>query len=234
MSRPSHDSRIPASSDRRQELFSPKATTLYRVALAALALLVVSVGYGAWQYYHSAYWNRIGLAPIQPVLFSHRHHAHELRIDCRYCHTTVETSAFAGLPTTHTCLSCHSQIFTDTKMLQPVVLSASEDRPIAWNRVTQLPDHVYFNHSIHVAKGVSCTTCHGDVGKMALLAKAQPMTMRWCLDCHRDPAPHLDPPNALFADLPPKTSGGDSEPEALMRAYHVQTAHLTNCSTCHH
>jgi NAD-dependent SIR2 family protein deacetylase len=216
-------------------LFRPRANTLLRVALLALVLGGVSAGYAAWQYYHSPYWNRIGFAPPQPVLFSHRHHAGELRIDCRYCHTTVETSAFAGLPSTHTCLSCHSQIFTDTAMLRPVVLSGAEDRPIAWNRVTELPDHVYFNHGIHLAKGVACTECHGDISRLALTAKQQPLTMRWCLACHRDPAPRLRPHAELFSPRPsPIAARSRAESEELLRRYHIHPEHLTNCSTCHH
>lgn len=207
---------------------------MFRVALATVAIGTASVGYAAWQYYHSPYWNRLGFAPAQPVLFSHRHHAGELRIDCRNCHTGVETSAFAGLPSTQTCLACHSQIFTDTTMLQPVVLSGATDQPIAWNRVTQLPDHVYFNHSIHVAKGVACTTCHGDVGGLALTAPAQPITMRWCIDCHRDPAPRLQPRDELFSAHPRRTASSRAESEALLRSYQVHVEHLTNCSTCHH
>jgi hypothetical protein len=218
----------------REPLFRPRANTLFRVALLALALLVVSAGYAAWQYYHSPYWDRIGFAPAQPVLFSHRHHAGELRIDCRYCHATVETSAFAGLPSTHTCLSCHSQIFTDTTMLRPVVLSGAGDRPIAWSRVTRLPNHVYFDHSIHLAKGVACTVCHGDVGHSALLAQAEPLTMRWCIECHRDPAPRLQPHDALFSPHPPSPLPSRADGEALLRSYHIHLDHLTNCSTCHH
>ncbi|HZP59750.1 MAG TPA: cytochrome c3 family protein, partial [Opitutaceae bacterium] len=127
---------------------------------------VVAGGYVLYEYYHSPYWDRVGIAPLQPVLFSHRHHAGELRIDCRFCHATVETSAFAGMPTTQTCLGCHSQIFTDTAMLQPVMLSASRGQPLRWHRVTTLPDFVFFNHSIHIAKGVACASCHGSVGDM--------------------------------------------------------------------
>lgn len=214
--------------------FSPGATTLFRVALALVVLAFAAGATTLWAYYHSPYWNRIGFAPVQPVLFSHRHHAAELRIDCRNCHTGVETSAFAGLPSTHTCLSCHSQIFTDTTMLRPVVLSGAEDRPIAWKRVTQLPQHVYFNHSIHVAKGVACTTCHGDVGDFALMTKAHPMTMRWCIDCHRDPAPRLQPRETLFAPHPSATRPTRAESAALFRRYDIHPEHLTNCSTCHH
>ncbi len=218
----------------RHGLFQPRATTVFRVVLGAAALGVASAGYAAFQYYHSPYWNRIGFAPAQPVLFSHRHHAGELRIDCRNCHATVETSAFAGMPSTQTCLACHSQIFTDTTMLQPVVLSAADDQPLHWQRVNRVPDHVFFNHSIHLAKGIACTTCHGDVGNMALMRRAEPLTMRWCLDCHRNPEPRLQPRSELFAPHPALTPHPALEQAALMKAYAIHPVHLTNCSTCHH
>lgn len=214
-------------------LFSPAATTVFRLCLALAAALCVASGLMAYAYFHSTYWNRIGLAPLQPVLFSHRHHAGELRIDCRNCHATVETAAFAGMPSTQTCLTCHSQIFTHTTMIQPLVQSAVLNRPLQWNRVNQLPGHVFFDHSIHVAKGVACVTCHGEVGNMALMAKGEPLTMRWCLDCHRDPAPRLSPPDRIFeAVSTPKR--GDPVPVTLAQFYHVKTDALTDCSTCHH
>lgn len=197
-------------SPRASPIFRPRATTLFRVAVLGFGALLVSAAYAVFQYYHSPWWNRIGLAPDQPVLFSHRHHAGELRIDCRFCHATVEASAFAGLPATQTCLDCHSQIFTDTAMLQPVVRSAATGEPLRWNRVTRLPDHVHFDHSIHVAKGVSCATCHGAIDRMALTAKAEPLDMRWCIDCHRDPASRVAAP-----------------------ANEIHARPLTNCSTCH-
>jgi hypothetical protein len=200
----------------------------------AVFLVLGSVAFAVFEYYHSPYWNGVGLAPDQPVLFSHRHHAGELRIDCRFCHATVETSAFAGMPTSQTCLACHSQLFTDTAMLQPVVRSAATQQPLPWNRVTRLPDHVFFNHSIHVSQGVACTSCHGELGRMALTAKAEPLDMRWCLDCHRDPEPRLQVRDQLFA--PTKVSNGfvaisEGSASKIVRGHHE---HLTNCSTCHH
>ena len=221
------------STDSGRPLFSARATTLFRVGLGGAVLLVTGTGFMASAYYRSPYWNKVGIAPAQPVLFSHRHHAGELRIDCRYCHASVETSAFAGLPSTATCLSCHSQIFTNTTMLQPVIASAAQNVPLQWSRVTQLPDHVYFNHGIHVSKGVGCTTCHGEVGTMALTAKGEPLTMRWCLDCHRDPAPRLRPASEIFAATSP-AARPHGQQEELLRSYHIHTENLTNCSTCHH
>jgi hypothetical protein len=213
-------------------LFSPRATTVFRVALFGAALLVTLSGATTYAYFHSPYWNRVGLAPAQPIPFSHRHHAAELHIDCRNCHATVETSANAGLPATHTCLACHSQLFATTSLIRPLVDSKERDLPIAWARVNQLPAHVYFNHSIHVAKGVACTTCHGEVGRMALTQKGEPLTMRWCLDCHKDPGPRLSPPGDLFLPLTADRSAGPHP--GLMEFYHVQTGPLTDCATCHH
>jgi hypothetical protein len=198
-----------------------------------LVLVTATAALAVLQYYHSPYWSRVGLAPDQPVLFSHRHHAGELRIDCRFCHASVETSAFAGMPTTQTCLNCHSQVFTDTAMLQPVVRSAVLRQPLSWSRVTNLPDHVYFNHGIHVAKGVSCVACHGELGRMALTAKAERIDMRWCLDCHRSPNARLQPQNTVFAAT--KTAvplPGVAKTTTIENVLHPE--HLTNCSTCHH
>jgi hypothetical protein len=215
--------------------FTARATTLLRVAVAAVVLLLATSAFGVWQYYHSPYWSRVGLAPNQPVLFSHRHHAGELRIDCRFCHATVETSAFAGMPTTQTCLNCHSQLFTDTAMLAPVVRSAATQQPLAWSRVTRLPDHVFFHHGVHVAAGVSCISCHGELGRMALTAKAEPLDMRECLACHRDPAPHLQPQGEVFAALRPATPAGTADASSpAWSAHEAARDHLLNCSTCHH
>jgi hypothetical protein len=215
-------------------LFRPRATTLFRVVIFAFALGIVSTTYAVFQYYHSPYWDRTGLRRGQPVLFSHRHHAGELHIDCRYCHATVETAAFAGMPSTSTCLTCHSQIFTDTPMLRPVVVSATRDEPLHWTRVNALPDHVYFDHSIHIAKGVGCTTCHGQIGAMPLTAKGEPLTMRWCIDCHRDPAPNLRPRDEIFAATWSPPANQTERGRALAITLNVHPRHLTNCSTCHH
>lgn len=216
------------------EIFRPWHTALFRLAIGLTTLGLTGLGYAAFNYYHSSYWTRVGVPPRQPVLFSHRHHAGELRIDCRHCHATVETSAFAGMPSTQACLTCHSQIFTDTSMLRPVVLSAERGEPLHWQRVTRLPDHVFFNHSIHVAKGVGCTSCHGDVGDMAILGKGEPLTMRWCIECHRDPGPRLRSADAVFAAHAPAKDAPSTQPTELLRYYEIHPRHLTNCSTCHH
>ena len=166
-------------------------------------------------------------------MFSHRHHAGELRIDCRYCHATVETAAYAGMPSTSVCLNCHSQLFTDTAMLEPVIHSSTADEPLRWTRVTRLPDHVHFNHGIHIAKGVACTVCHGELGRMALTSKAEPLDMRWCLECHRDPAQRLQAGGALFSAFRVRASAELTAAD-LMNVYKVHPDHLTSCSTCHY
>ena len=220
-----------SDSTRPRGLFHPANTTVLRVLMIGGAAFLAAASYILFQYYHSPYWNRVGLAPPQPVFFSHRHHAGELRIDCRFCHASVESSAFAGMPTTQTCLVCHSQVFADTAMLKPVVESLAADKPLQWNKVTRLPDHVYFNHGVHLAKGVSCIACHGELGRMALTAKARPLDMRECLGCHRDPVPRLQSHDELFAALRPSSSAVG---EAIPPGENVHPQHLTNCSTCHH
>jgi hypothetical protein len=223
----------PAGTDRTRPLFGPGATFFFRLGLALACFLLLGGAAAVFAYYHSPWWTRVGFAPDQPVPFSHRHHAGELRIDCRYCHSSVETSAFAGLPPTQTCLSCHSQIFADTALLRPVRLSAERGIPLQWQRASRLPDHVYFDHSIHVAKGVGCSTCHGDVTQLALAAPAERMDMRWCLDCHRDPAPALRPRDQLFATAwaPPPDQARDAA--AFLAAHGVHPSALVDCSTCH-
>lgn len=208
--------------------FSARATAVVRLALLGVVLTGGAAGYSVYEYYRSPYWTRVGLAPPQPVLFSHRHHAGELRIDCRFCHPTVETSADAGMPSTQTCLTCHSQLFRDAPMLRPVQASAEENTPLPWSRVSMLPDHVHFNHSAHVSHSIACVSCHGDVADMALTAKARPLTMRDCLACHRDPEPQRVAADEVFARVPPHPGGAT----AALAPVHARP--LTNCSTCHH
>ena len=169
----------------------------------------------------------------QPVPFSHEHHAGALKIDCRYCHDSVEVSAVAGLPPTDTCMSCHSQIWTGAEMLAPVRQSLVEGKPLRWNRVAVLPDYVYFQHNVHVKAGVGCETCHGQVDTMPLMYRAETFTMSWCLDCHQDPAPRLRPRAAVT------TMGWKTEHdrralgERMIEEHHVDTENLTHCYICH-
>jgi hypothetical protein len=231
---PDADSQLRDATSPPLPLFRPAHTTLLRVLLAGIVIFFGAGATVVFAYYHSSWWHAVGIRRDQPVLFSHRHHAGELGIDCRYCHATVETSAFAGMPSTHTCLTCHSQVFTDTRMLQPVMASAARDEPLHWTRVNALPDHVYFDHSVHVAKGVGCTTCHGEIGRMPLTAKGEPLTMRWCLDCHRDPAPQLRPRAEIFAPIWTPPSDQAERGRQLAAQLQVHTTPLTSCSTCHH
>ena len=197
-------------------------------------LFVATAGLAWVRGYHGQWKTKVGFASDQPVLFSHRHHVGELHIDCRFCHVTAETSAFAGLPPTRTCLVCHSQIFTETAMLRPVVRSAATGQPLQWNRVNALPDHVFFNHSIHVAKGVGCTTCHGAIGDMALTMPGQALEMRWCISCHQNPGPRLRPASDVFSGAAPPAENSPQRSRELVAFYQVHTAHLINCSSCHH
>lgn len=185
----------------------------------------------------SSYATLIGWVRDQPVPFSHEHHVGGLGIDCRYCHTAVETSEHADLPPTHVCMTCHSQLWTGAPVLAPVRDSLATGRPIAWQRVARLPDYVYFNHAIHIDRGVPCVTCHGRVDRMPLTARAEPFQMRWCLDCHRDPAPRLRPPDQVTRM---DWSEWDAHPERhalygemMIKVYGIEPAKLDDCDVCH-
>jgi hypothetical protein len=169
----------------------------------------------------------------QPVPFSHKHHVGDDGIDCRYCHTTVETTAFAGLPPLSTCMSCHSQLYTQQPVLRPVVESWRGGAPLRWNRVHQLPGFVYFDHSIHVNKGVGCSSCHGAVDRMPLTWRTQSLEMKWCLDCHRHPEAVLRQPGQIFdmAWQPPPDQAARGP--QLLAQYHIDKPRLIECSVCH-
>jgi Cytochrome c7 and related cytochrome c len=167
----------------------------------------------------------------QPIQFSHERHVAGNGIDCRYCHTSVENSSFAGIPPTKTCMNCHSQIFSTSPFLEPVRDSFRTGRSIQWVRVNDLPDFVYFNHSIHVNKGVGCTTCHGPVDRMPLMRQEASLQMGWCVNCHRHPEQFVRPREAVFSvDYEPPPNQLELG-ERLVAEYHIQK--LTSCSTCH-
>ncbi|MAW87315.1 MAG: cytochrome C [Phyllobacteriaceae bacterium] len=215
------------------QLFGPHFNGIARFVLwggAALVLVLIAV---AAALPRSALVTGTDRVVAQPVPFSHKHHAGELGIDCRYCHTGVETSSFAGLPPTETCMTCHSQLWTNAGMLAPVRQSLSSGKPIAWNRVHDLPDYVYFNHAIHVDKGVGCTTCHGRIDRMAMTWQAKPLTMSWCLDCHRDPEPNLRPKEAVFETgwQPPDDIARLRA--LLMKEENIHPETMTDCYVCH-
>ena len=179
------------------------------------------------------YVSKVGVPVDQPVPFSHKHHVKGMGIDCRYCHTTVEESAFAGIPPTETCMTCHSQVWTEAPILEPVRLSFRDNKPLEWTRVHDLPDFAYFNHSIHVKQGIGCQTCHGQVDQMPLMWKENTLNMEWCLECHREPEKFVRPREEVFnlAWKPP----GDQENlgRQLVEEYQIQTTQLTDCSICH-
>lgn len=190
---------------------------------------------GAWDYAESSYATQVGMVQSQLVPFSHKHHVGDDGIDCRYCHTSVEAGPHAGLPPTHTCMTCHSQIWTGADPLEPVRQSLQSGSPIRWRRVAQLPDYVYFNHSIHLNRGVACVECHGRIDQMPLTWRAKPFQMEFCLDCHRDPAPHLRP-RELVTRMEPL---GWSEKQKRSYGRRVMARHridpklLDNCGLCH-
>src|SRR3954471_24312039 len=171
------------------QIFHPSTNTISKVSIFAAVLIVSGVIWVAAKVNSSPWVSGEGVTREQPVQFSHQHHVAGLGIDCRYCHTAVEQSGFAGIPPTKTCMNCHSQIWADSPYLAPVRESWRTGKSLSWVRVHDLPDFAYFNHSIHVHAGVACTTCHGPVEKMQLMYQGASLHMQWCLDCHRDPAP---------------------------------------------
>jgi Cytochrome c7 and related cytochrome c/Class III cytochrome C family len=212
-------------------LFRPWANTVARVSLAGLATTVVG-GFGFLMLYvRSPLWTGQNDPVQQPVQFDHRHHVGDVGLDCRYCHQTVDRSPSAGIPATSLCLNCHAQVWNKSSLLDPVRQSFFNDKPIRWERVHKLPDFVYFNHSIHLAKGVACESCHGRVDRMAAIAKVSPLTMGWCLDCHRDPAPNLRPREAVTAmGWTPEGNPAEVGRE-LAKRYDIHAR--TSCTTCH-
>ena len=181
-------------------------------------------------YVRSPLFTGEGEIVAQALQFDHRHHVADAGIDCRFCHLTVTTAASAGYPPTEVCMSCHSQVWSQTPLLAPVRRSYFTNTSLSWRRVNQLPDFVYFNHSIHVNKGVGCVTCHGRVDQMAEVMQGAPLTMSWCLDCHRDPAPHLRPLERVtdLAWVPEDPVGVGRE---VAHALDVHTR--TSCTACH-
>jgi hypothetical protein len=213
------------------QIFGPAANSLLRIAMVGVVAVPLVAASALIVLARSEYVTGANRAPQQPVPFSHSHHAAEIGIDCRYCHTGVETSATAGIPPTSTCMTCHSEIWTNAAMLAPVRESFAQGTRLRWTQVNELPDYVYFDHSAHVANGVACTTCHGPVGEMRLIRQEAPLTMGWCLSCHRDPRPNLSPPTMIFSPFPSDTRASAEEISAWLG--HSEALHLTDCSVCH-
>lgn len=211
-------------------LFTPRANALVRTVLAATAaaLVVVVVGLLGWVRTPTATGQ---YAPVaQPVPFDHVLHTRALRLDCRYCHTSVERGPYAGLPSTRTCVACHTRSLLDAPVMEPVRASLRTGRAIRWSRVHALPDFVYFSHAIHVNKGVGCESCHGRVDAMSQVYQTAPLTMQWCVDCHREPERTLRPV-AEMTTMGYAPSLDDSAGPALARRYGVRPG--ITCTTCH-
>lgn len=214
------------------QIFHPSTNTIAKFTIYAAVFILAALAWTCSSLDRSSYVTGQTVVRPQPVQFSHDHHTAGLGIDCRYCHTWVETSAFAGIPPTSTCHGCHQIIWAQSPALEPVRASFRTGTPLAWTRVNDLPDFTYFNHSIHVAKGVGCSSCHGRVSRMQLVYQAASLEMEWCLSCHRNPEPNLRPQEAIYDD--DYVQKDPAEGARLAAAYHVRDAFtLTNCSTCH-
>jgi hypothetical protein len=215
------------------QIFSPAADTWIRLFLAGGAAVICAGTAAVIAFARSDYYTGARIHPLpQPVPFSHQHHVGGLGIDCRYCHSSVAEGPRAGLPPTHTCMTCHSQIWTNAPMLAPVRRSLADNASLTWHRVARLPEYVYFRHDIHIAKGVGCETCHGRIDRMALTYQAVPLTMEFCLDCHRDPAPRLRPRDRV-TEMGWKPNEATASGQELVRQYGVRVGELTYCYVCH-
>jgi hypothetical protein len=216
------------------QLFSPHANIYSRVIIVGAVVLICGAGWATSEIFWSPYTTYVGVSFEQPVPFSHKHHVGDDGIDCRYCHNSVEKSAFAGMPTSETCMACHSQLFTDSPMLAPVRQSLATNQPLKWNRVHDLPDYTYFDHSIHVAKGIGCSTCHGRVDQMPLTQRVNTLYMKWCIDCHRDPQKFVRPRDKIYDMAWEPSQNRRFESAHLIAQYHIdRTGRLTDCSVCH-
>ena len=216
------------------QVFHRAFNTFSRVSIVGGFLGLAVLGWVLYVVGWSPFVTRAGIARVQPVPFSHQHHVADLGIDCRYCHTSVENSSFAGVPPTKTCMNCHQEIWFGSPVLEPVRASYRTGDALPWQRIHNLPQFVYFDHSIHVNKGVGCESCHGRIDRMPFTYQAQSLLMSWCLDCHRNPAPNLRPRAAVF-DMtwqhPADRPGLGTE---LAKQYRIRSVEeLTSCSACH-
>jgi len=213
------------------QIFHPSTNTISRVSIFGGIILVCVIVAAIAAINRSSYVTGVGVARLQPVPFSHKHHISDVGIDCRYCHTSVEESAFAGVPATQICMNCHIQIWADSAMLEPVRASARAGTSLEWTRVHNLPGFVYFDHSIHVKKGVGCATCHGRVDGMPLMRRENSLYMEWCLECHREPERFVRPREFVFSMdwQPPEDRLALGR--KLVNEYRIEK--LTSCSVCH-
>jgi hypothetical protein len=232
------------------QIFHRSFNTISKVSILGFVFLLAAAGWVVARVARSDYTTGVMVYRDQPVPFSHQHHVAGLGIDCRYCHTSVEKSSFAGIPPTRTCMNCHSQIWTQSPMLEPVRESYRTGKSIRWQRVHNLAEFVYFDHSIHLKKGIGCASCHGRVDQMPLMTQVASLQMEWCLDCHRDPARFVRPRDKVFdvaweppsepdkltelgeqLGLHPLPANHEELSQELAKKYGVRS--LTSCSTCH-
>jgi hypothetical protein len=171
----------------------PKSANRLPLQIIVYLFVVGGIATAAITYYATPKYSRVGYAPLQPVPYSHKLHVEQLGIDCRYCHSNVDDSSYASVPTAQTCMNCHSQVKKDSPLLAPIRESYETGLPVEWVRIHQAPDYVYFNHAVHVNRGISCVSCHGNIDQMDVVEHAQPLSMAFCLDCHRNPEAHIRP-----------------------------------------
>lgn len=213
------------------QVFHPAFNTISRVSIFGAVFILAGVVWLAGMYVRSPYATGAGVILEQPIPFSHQHHVGDAGIDCRYCHTSVETSPFAGIPPTDTCMNCHSELWRDSPMLAPVRESFRTGKPLVWRRVHDAPDFAYFDHSIHVHKGVACVSCHGRVDQMPLMWREASLLMEWCLTCHRDPMRIVVPRDRVFSPTALSVDVSVEERRELIDEYDLKTK--TDCSICH-
>ena len=215
------------------QIFHPSTNTLSKLTIFGAVFLIGGLLWLLAELNRSSYVTEANVVRPQPVPFSHKHHVSGLGIDCRYCHTAVEKSAFAGIPSTAICMNCHSQIWTNSPMLAPVRESYRTGQPLRWTRVHNLAEFAYFDHSIHVNKGVGCATCHGRVDQMPLISQEKSLLMEWCLECHRNPEGYLRPRDQVFNMAWSAPADQLDQGSQLVRQYNIRSEQLTDCSICH-
>jgi hypothetical protein len=212
------------------QIFHRSFNVLSRLSIFGAVFILTGVAWAGLVLVRSSYVTDVGIARTQPIQFSHAHHVNGLGIDCRYCHTSVEESSFAGLPPTKTCMNCHSELWVGSTMLEPVRTSYARGESIPWSRVHRIADFVYFDHSIHVAKGIGCASCHGRVDQMQAVYQKGTLLMEWCLACHRQPEKNVRPRDEVF-NMGYLAVDQDKLGQELVEKYHIRK--LEECSACH-
>ncbi len=209
----------------------PKWTNKLPLYVAGTLLIVLAGIVGFFWYFGSPYYTDVGYRPEQPIPYSHKLHAGDLGMDCRYCHTYVELTASAGVPPTKTCMNCHAMVKSESEKIKPIHDSWNSGNPIEWIRVHKIPDYAYFDHSIHVNRNIGCESCHGRVDQMEKVMLVEPLSMKWCLDCHRDPASHIRPEGQITKMGWTASMDHASTVDMIMTDLNINPP--TDCSGCH-